>query len=1732
MAGEGVRTKGAAAEEPGGTEPAMGEQQAAAERRAAEGSRCVEVALSGGAPWGFTVRGGREHREPLLITKIEDGSKAAAMGKLQVGDEMVSINDVILTGFRQEAICLVKGSHRTLKIVVRRRNEPVSRPHSWHSTKFIDSQPEAAMMQLSSSGVCSSWHSRYHATSSSNDISNTWDQTNLHRISDQFSSLGSMDSLDQPPPIYQHDRLSPAKSSNNMDHIAQHNKRDSAYSSFSTSSSTPDYTLSSSKSDNFSSSTENMLNRMTHWEAGRAGNGRHGQSATEPGGPEERQGHLAPAAANEDRASPRPDDQPGSKHYSSGRASFGPVWHVPEKRLATDGRVPRRASPPPPPPVRSDSFAATKVHEKAHAGGPTDGGGPSRHTASSKPPLRADWASEVPEHEPRLAGERTNPPSSLYMGGLPPLALSDNSKQPHASKLQYSLSSTDVRFAQPLYPSCHQRQYSDESTFYHGDRAFKAPSLTFHQGPQELPTENSQRYDQAQARPTKTTAGPPARLENSPTSDNTGPNRYFCITSRQPSQVAPRPSRVKVECWDDPKGASYPSGPAPSINLTAPGLGPRPPRYHPSPPEVNGSNGLCRVEGGRARICVPGEAAHKLGEEARGGQRGSGGPAFGPEHGTYPFGPQPGYRDGGRGPAWEPCWLGNEGGMICPDKTPMLHSLAQESRSLQDGLADGPSRPPLSDLGLPVKQQQRRSDRFATALRNEIQMKRAQLQKSKSAATLMGALETEEVPGGCPDESAANSTSSSDGSFSASYKDDLKEAQARVLRATSFKRRDLGPAIKQRQLTSPDCYVPAYAMPVLARAPKEGPPPSLPARAAGHHLARVGGRKRLTAEQKLWSYSEPDKMNEVGVPDDPQPPQPGKAAPASFADRRQFFEVGGKTGHPAGAYSRPPPKQGPRPAFGEAQWRQQRKAGDAEAEDHHSEAEGRARATSLGFEGARASDMGGSWPQRNAVAHPSGLPDWSTCGGYPGDRAPGGHEAELQRLGTFAEYQATWREQRKISEVRSSGRYHSADNILDQSFQEPVKPQYVHERSRSSPSTDFYAQDVPVEVKRHPEGFLKEMERSASEAGGRRTSPPVSHLDSGSIENTSEEQKLPLEQDSAHKWPERNVPTSENLPQERHTQPVTMLSGHRYPQTNEDEVERKPEEERPQPCPEGRAPSRHWATGEDLAWAEEKLAAASRRKGAAPPRTDKYRWQEPPHSGPEPGPGPADQQWAGTTQAPVSGTDLPPSGAAGDGLLDPQLSAHSGQGAAHSGKALLKDDDNDSPAFQFLPKPTADDPRSPSPQFAPQRLTDKPPLTLEDDNLARIEKVTENNTTVKKVPIKIVRSESQTERESRHNLLNNVDLIGFPNKEQPQTIGTCEHPYSLFAAYSRQEREQVSEASPSLAQAEVAASDSRGSEEYSPAPGYVKTREKSVEDIKSEELAREIVDKDRSLADILYPNSKMKTTMDLMEGIFPKDETFLEEAQQRRKLLPRSHSPKAAEEREEETMPIGVSLTTSSTYYSTSAPKAELLNKMKDMQQQMEEEEDSEDELNHDLTEKKELIDSISKKLQVLREARESLQDDIQANNLLGDEVEAIVKEVCKPNEFDKFRMFIGDLDKVVNLLLSLSGRLARVENALNTLEESASADERRTLTQKQKLLTRQHEDAKELKENLDRRERVVFEILSSYLTDELLQDYEHFVKMKSALIIEQRELEDKIKLGEEQLKCLLESLPLDGKPK
>lgn len=82
------------------------------------------------------------------------------------------------------------------------------------------------------------------------------------------------------------------------------------------------------------------------------------------------------------------------------------------------------------------------------------------------------------------------------------------------------------------------------------------------------------------------------------------------------------------------------------------------------------------------------------------------------------------------------------------------------------------------------------------------------------------------------------------------------------------------------------------------------------------------------------------------------------------------------------------------------------------------------------------------------------------------------------------------------------------------------------------------------------------------------------------------------------------------------------------------------------------------------------------------------------------------------------------------------------------------------------------------------------------------------------------------------------------------------------------------------------------------------------------------------------------------------------------------------------------------------------------------------------------------------------------------------------------------------------------------------------SLDNRHRLLCKQWEDAKDLKDNLDRRERMVSNFLSRCLTAEQLQDYRRFVQTKASLLIRMKDLDETQRLGEEQLESLLNTLP------
>lgn len=90
-----------------------------------------------------------------------------------------------------------------------------------------------------------------------------------------------------------------------------------------------------------------------------------------------------------------------------------------------------------------------------------------------------------------------------------------------------------------------------------------------------------------------------------------------------------------------------------------------------------------------------------------------------------------------------------------------------------------------------------------------------------------------------------------------------------------------------------------------------------------------------------------------------------------------------------------------------------------------------------------------------------------------------------------------------------------------------------------------------------------------------------------------------------------------------------------------------------------------------------------------------------------------------------------------------------------------------------------------------------------------------------------------------------------------------------------------------------------------------------------------------------------------------------------------------------------------------------------------------------DLTKKKEeLVIRLTKQLVALTNDRTTITDQNTSNDLLGTDISCVVAQKVRPGEASKFRSYVDDVGHITMLLLSLSGRLARIENSLFTTND------------------------------------------------------------------------------------------------
>ncbi|KAG7187684.1 hypothetical protein KM043_016740 [Ampulex compressa] len=323
------------------------------------------------------------------------------------------------------------------------------------------------------------------------------------------------------------------------------------------------------------------------------------------------------------------------------------------------------------------------------------------------------------------------------------------------------------------------------------------------------------------------------------------------------------------------------------------------------------------------------------------------------------------------------------------------------------------------------------------------------------------------------------------------------------------------------------------------------------------------------------------------------------------------------------------------------------------------------------------------------------------------------------------------------------------------------------------------------------------------------------------------------------------------------------------------------------------------------------------------------------------------------------------------------------------------------------------------------------------------------------------------------------------------------------------------------------------------------SRKKLPEEIECEELSRDLASQlspNDKLVPILVPVPEHKKPTDYVSGLFRVEATLQPRPRRRLSLAESTASSTenaADDDNKNETIPSTPvtplstdptsPLSPTSAYFTTSEGKARFLTRYsRDMtvddlaRQETQPAVIPADSL--DLRQKKEeLMMRLDKKLVVLRAEQEAVREEGEVNEALGARVGTRISAMARPAEASKYRLHVEEVGKITSLLLGLSGRLARAENALYGMP--ADHAERKILEGKRDKLMDQLEEAKILKSNIDKRSVNVSTILSKYLNEEEFADYQHFINMKAKLIMDGREIQDKVKLGEEQLAALKEAI-------
>jgi hypothetical protein len=120
--------------------------------------------------------------------------------------------------------------------------------------------------------------------------------------------------------------------------------------------------------------------------------------------------------------------------------------------------------------------------------------------------------------------------------------------------------------------------------------------------------------------------------------------------------------------------------------------------------------------------------------------------------------------------------------------------------------------------------------------------------------------------------------------------------------------------------------------------------------------------------------------------------------------------------------------------------------------------------------------------------------------------------------------------------------------------------------------------------------------------------------------------------------------------------------------------------------------------------------------------------------------------------------------------------------------------------------------------------------------------------------------------------------------------------------------------------------------------------------------------------------------------------------------------------------------------------------------------------------------------------------------------------------EVKKLKLHWSEIEKIVSLILSLTGRLLKIVAAVDNMEWNG-VDERYELEKKRDKLTEQLNEAKLIWHKMEKRTKIVTGYIEQSLTRMEGIRFKRMIKRKIRTMLEIKEIQEKIVLGEKQMK-------------